>query len=296
MEFLNAIAYYPFINLLIFFTWLIPGHNAAWGIILLTLLVRFILLIPSRKATEAQRKMNALNPLIEELKKKHAGDQQGLAKAQMQLYKDNNINPLGSCLPSLIQLPFLWILYKAILHGFDVSSPYLYSWLPTPDFINTSLFGIDLLKPDRFFVLPILAAALQFVSMYMMLPPKAKGDSQEAQMANMQRNMLFIFPFMTLFITLKLPAGAALYWVVTTLFSIVQQYFVLRERLKIKGLDTLEKMSHEEGKAFDKDLAKLEGHTESSSTGSNSPVKAEKIIKESTEKKGVKVVVRKKSS
>jgi len=243
IAFLKLILYYPFLNILTFFIWLVPGHNAAWGIIFLTLFVRFILLLPSKRAAESQRKINQMQPLLEELKAEYGEDRQGLATAQMDLYKKNGINPFASCLPLLIQLPILIILYQAVLHGLQPNNPFLYAWVPRPEFINTSFFGINLLKTDHTFILPIIAAGLQFIQARMILPPvRPEIAGQQPDPALMvQRQSVYLFPILTFTAAIRFPAGAALYWVISTIFTVIQQYFVNKQKLSLTGLTAAEK-------------------------------------------------------
>lgn len=281
MEFFKVILYYPFLNLLTLFVWLVPGHNVIWGIILLTLLVRFALLVPSRKQAESQRKMQQVNPLLEELKREYGKDREGLAKAQMQLYKDHEINPFSSCLVLLIQFPVLIILNYAILHGLDASSPHLYSWIPRPETIHTMLFGIDLLKPDPTFIFPIVTGVVQFFAMQQALPVTARlfkkrgtaGSTAPADpMMSMQRNMGLLMPFFIFFVARGLPAAMAVYWTISTLFTIVQQHSVNRRmKLKTEPLPLLKK----EAKEVIKEV--------------------QTVPKTESKKGGVKVTVRKKS-
>lgn len=238
MEFLNQLLYYPFQNIIAFFVWLAPGHNAIWGIVALTLIVRFVLLVPSKRAAQAQRKMMKLQPMLEELKAEYGDDKQGLAMAQMELYKKNDINPFSSCLPILIQFPILIILYEAILHGLSLENLHLYDWLPRPPFIDTNFLGLDLVRPDRFYVLPVLAALLQYVQVRMTMPQIPKEVGQQPDPAQMiQRQSMYFFPVVTLIAALSFPAGVVIYWVVSTIFSIVQQYFVNKENLRLKGVE-----------------------------------------------------------
>lgn len=232
----NHLLTYPLLNLLAFFIWLVPGHQMAWGVLFLTLLVRLILLIPSKRAAQSQRKLQELQPLLEELKKEYGDDKQGLVNAQMELWKKNNINPFASCAPILIQIPVLYSLYWVIARGFS-QTQHLYSWVPrvSADQIQTHLGKIDLLKADPYFLFPVLAAGLQFIQLRMSMPKMSGMASSDPGMA-MQRNMLYIFPVLTLFIANKFPAGVGLYWVVTTLFSIGQQYFVNKEKLRLQGV------------------------------------------------------------
>ena len=240
---LTVLIYYPFLNLITFFTWLVPGHNAAWGIILLTLLVRLILLIPSKRAAQSQRKITQLQPLLDELKVEYGSDKQGLAAAQMELWKKNGINPFASCLPILIQIPLFIILNLAVRHGFDANNSHLYSWVPRSPFVNTHFFGINLMNPDHTLVLPILAAIFQFVQVKMVMPPPPPKQAHIEPDAAMlvQRQSMYLFPILTFTAALKFPAGLSLYWTISTVFTVIQQYYVNREMLKLTGLSDAEK-------------------------------------------------------
>jgi YidC/Oxa1 family membrane protein insertase len=272
------IFYYPFLNLLTLLIAITPGHFAAVGIILLTLLVQCILLVPFKKSAQSQRRIAQLQPLLDELKREHAGDRNALAVAQMDLYKKNGINPFSSCGFALIQLPILYILYYTFLHGLTPDSPHLYNWVPKPEHINVDFFGIALNKPDSLYILPIAAAVLQLVRTLMTLPKVAKDAKDVDPQVTMMRTMAYVLPVVTVVVAGSFPAGVALYWVVSTLFSVVQQYLVNREKLPILGVNELIKKEEREHPQFTKQLE---------------AVKAEVIGKE-VKKDGTKVVVRKK--
>lgn len=297
IELLRILFYYPFVNILTFFTWLIPGHNVAWGIILLTLLVRFALLIPSRKSAESQRKIAQLNPLIEELKKEYGDDRQGLAAAQMELYKKNNINPFGSCLQSLIQLPILIILYYAIREGINSNSPDIYSWMVRPDSVATSFLGLDLLHPDKTYILPVIAAALQFWQMRLVLPKKNPAlQASEDPTVKMQANMAYVFPLMTLFVAGNFPAGVALYWIITTAFSVVQQLQVNKVPISISGVEQVVAKADQKHPGYTRSEESVKEIAKDTGTSLEGKVKLDLSVKEEKDsKKGVTVTVRKKS-
>jgi len=272
---------YPLLNLLAFFIWISPAHNAVIGIILLTLVVRFALLVPSKRAAQSQRKMQELQPLMDELKKEYGTDQQALANAQMELWKKNGINPFASCLPILIQFPILYGLYFAISRGLG-DTQHLYSWVPHVTSFPTHFLWLQLLKPDPYFILPVIAAALQYVQLWMTLP-KTKGPATDSAQA-MQRQTLYILPLLTLFIANRFPSGVAVYWIATTLFSIVQQYYVNKEKLKLTGLTSVVKeveAVHPENKIDAEKVLSTYKELEVSSTEN---------------KKGVSVTVRKRKS
>ncbi|HSI20404.1 MAG TPA: YidC/Oxa1 family membrane protein insertase [Verrucomicrobiae bacterium] len=240
LEILRVLIYYPLINLLTLIIWAVPGHYAAVGIVLLTLLVRFILLIPSKKAAQTQRKMQQIAPLAAELKQEYGDDKQGFAMAQMELYKKNDINPFGNCITLLIQIPVLITLYYSIRFGLTPDNPHLYAWLPRPEFINNNFFGINLIAPDKTYVLPVLAALMQYVQARLMMPatPVAPNpDGTPDPNAMTQKIMQYFLPATTLLFALSFPAGVALYWVVSTAFQVVQQFYVNKEKYAITGVD-----------------------------------------------------------
>ena len=104
--FLKAILYTPLFNLLVFFSWLVPGHSVGWAIILLTIVVRVILWVPNGKALKSQLYMRSHQDELKKLNERYDNPQER-AKAQMAYYKEHGINPLAGCLPMLIQLPIL---------------------------------------------------------------------------------------------------------------------------------------------------------------------------------------------
>jgi len=228
MNIINQILYNPLYNILMLFAWLIPGHSIGWAIIALTILIRLILLPASLKAAKAQTKMQLLQPKMAEIKEKIA-DKAEQSKALMELYKKEGVSPLGSCLPLLIQLPIIWVLYSVFNHGLDIASfKSLYSFMPRLDSINTSFFGLDISKPDLW-VLPIIAGASQFLLSWLSVPktPKTDAAPKEPDMTQMvNKQMLYLFPLITVFIGRSMPAALVIYWIVTTIFGVLQQLYI----------------------------------------------------------------------
>lgn len=233
----NELLIRPMLNLLVFLQNIIPGHNIGIAIILVTFIIRFIILPLSLKSARAQRKIQQLTPQLNELKEKHKDNQQELAKAQMDFYKQNGINPAASCLPLIIQLPILFALYQVLIDGIHkVDQAQLYAFVKMPESINfTFIGGIDLSKPEKYF-LPVLAGLLQYILTFM-TTPKVDKTKKAGPEQMITRQMLYFMPLITVFIAIGVPAGIALYWVATTLFSIVQQLIVNHEKrreIKIK--------------------------------------------------------------
>jgi YidC/Oxa1 family membrane protein insertase len=236
-HFFTIIFYQPILNLLVWLYDIIPGHDIGIAIILLTIIIRVILLPLSKKSIESQKALQDLQPKIEEIKKQFPGkEEQG--KAMIKLYQENKINPLSSCLPLLIQLPFLIAVYNVFRTGLSKGSLELvYPFIHRPEVMSSISFGfLDLAKSN--WVLAILAGAAQFWQAKMMITKKApistKGAMDENMTAMLNKQMLYFMPLFTVFIGLSLPGGLTLYWFVVTLLTILQQIFIFN-RILNKG-------------------------------------------------------------
>ena len=155
----------------------------------------------------------------------------------MKVYKDEKVSPFSSCLPLLIQLPFLIAVYQVFRVGLSNGSlDLLYSFVANPGNINPIAFGfMDLSTPQ--IVLAVLAAASQYVQVKMLntkKPPiKSEGSKDESMMVIMNKQMTFMMPLMTLFIGFSLPGGLVLYWFVTTLLTVFMQFFAFRKKKEL---------------------------------------------------------------
>ncbi len=227
----NDIIYHPLLNLLVYFYNIIPGHDIGVVIVLLTILIRLILAPSFHKSLKSQKAMSDLQPKLNELKEKHKDNKEAQAKATMELYKEHKINPLGSCLPLLLQLPILIALYQVFSKALNNDLSGLYSFIQRPEFIDPKFLGlVDLSKPNLAF--GIIAGLAQFWQSKMMMP-KA-GVAQDATAKAMQLQTMYVLPVISVIIAIKLPAGLPLYWIVTTLFAVAQQYYIIRKQAPIK--------------------------------------------------------------
>ncbi len=236
----------PLFNGLIFIASWVPSHNLGLAIILLTLVVKLVLLIPNQHALEGQRKLQMLQPRMEEIKKKYPNDATRVQEETMKLWKEMNINPLQSCLPTLLQLPILIGLFFVIKNGVSVetSRHLLYStYLNLPSgFFGHMFLGFDLLLPSVY-IMPPLLVLLQFIQMKMMMAKnkkksdeivvKPQGKKSWIPELDQQTVMTYVMPLMIGFFAIKFPAAVSLYWGISTLFGIAQQWYVLREKLKV---------------------------------------------------------------
>lgn len=224
----NTIFYQPLFNLLVWLYNIIPGHDIGLAIVILTVFIKVILYPFSLQAIRAQKAMVELQPKIGELKIKYKDQKEEMSKAMMNLYKENKVNPLSSCLPVLIQLPFLIAVYQVFIHGLGSQGlENLYSFVANPGHINpVSLGFLDLSKSN--IVLAVLAGAAQFwqTKMMPMSKPSQKipGSKDESMTAMMNKQMLYFMPAITVFIGATLPGGLTFYWFLTTILTVAQQY------------------------------------------------------------------------
>ena len=235
LDFFFTTLYQPLYNVLMFLVWLIPGHYVGLAIIVLTVLIRVALLPSSLKAARFQVKNAELQPKVNKIRRE-IKDQQEQTKAIMALYKEEGHSPFGSCLPLLIQMPILIVMYQVFRGGLNTDGlTALYSFMPRPEMLNTDFLGFDLTVADPW-ILPILAGLLQFGLSWMMKPkvdPNQPVDNKDP-MAMMSKQMLFLPSVITIFFGRTMPAALVLYWIVTTLFGIGQQWYVNKE-IKTEG-------------------------------------------------------------
>lgn len=249
-NFLKIILYKPLYNLLILLVLISPQHSLAVAVIVLTILIRVALLPATRSITRQQALMNKIKPELDELQKKYKGDQTTLARETMAFYKKHHVNPWGSCLPMILQLVILLVLYRVFMAGVaTVRTDLIYSFVPKLSSINPYLFGIDLSKPDKW-ILPIITGLLQLVQTWQMLPKKniqaANTTADPTQM--LQRQMVFILPIMTVIIAQRFAAALPLYWAISSIISIIQQTYILRatQKISLKQADLLLESGAEE--------------------------------------------------
>ena len=230
----NVILYQPLFNALILIYLYLPGHDFGIAVIVLTLLIKLVLYPLGVQAIRSQKNMAQLQPKIKEIQEKFKNDKEQQSRATMELYKKEKINPLSGCLPLIIQLPILIGLYQVFWKGFgEVQLKFLYSFVSNPGPINTTFLGImDLSQPST--ILAVLTGIIQFFQSKMMSPRPGSGQAPKKQgtpdfSGMMQKQMLYFFPIFTVFILWRMPAAVALYWLTTTLFTIIQQYIILKK-------------------------------------------------------------------
>ena len=232
----NTILLQPFLNaLLILYQFL--GHNYFLAIAVLTIILRLITQPLMAKQLNSTKRMNDLQPQLKELEKKYGNDKERMAQEQMKLYKENGINPMAGCLPTLLQFPIWIALYQSIIQTLGRSplqflalSKHIYSLgifagLPLLVPLASKFLWLNLALPDPYYVLPILTGITMWVQQKMMTPPSTGVQANSTQ-AQMSQSMAVTMPLMFAFITINLASGLALYFVISNLVGIAVQYFM----------------------------------------------------------------------
>ncbi|MDD5198094.1 MAG: YidC/Oxa1 family membrane protein insertase [Candidatus Gracilibacteria bacterium] len=245
--------YAPIYNLFAFLISTLPGYSFGLAIILVTIFIRIILLVPQHHILANSKKMQAIQPKIKELQEKYKGDQAKIGMELMALYKAEQVNPLGSCLPLLIQMPLLIVLYWVVLE-ITLLSNYFYLYSPLASFdiskIDTVFFGIHLLSIGGItgIILALAVGGAQWFQIKLSLPKeddvkkleklekkiieKKDGKYTETEPSFMpdpsvmNKFMLWGMPAMIAVSTFFFPAGVGIYWLIGTLFMLGQQIVV----------------------------------------------------------------------
>ncbi|MHB1652528.1 MAG: YidC/Oxa1 family membrane protein insertase [Desulfitobacteriaceae bacterium] len=183
--------------------------NYGVAIILLTIIIKMLIYPLTWKQMASMRKMANLQPKVKEIQKKYKDEPQKSQAAVMELYKQYNVNPMGGCLPIVIQLPIFWSLYSTLLH------------FPYGSTASAHFLWFNLTLKDPFFILPVLSAATTFI--------QTKVSSPTASTDPTQKMMLYFMPIMFGYISSSVPSGLALYWVTMNVVSILQQLYINRK-------------------------------------------------------------------
>ena len=232
--------------------------NIAIAIVLMTILLRIILIPVFRRQTVSMKRTQILAPEVKEIQRRYKGDAMKARQAQQELYRERGINPLAGCLPAILQIFLLIPMYSVFSQGLTNFNPQAMLEIfgfrildlgcdavavvnelgqVTNPCLDSVAFGVDWGVPEVFLgspgalfsglsLLAIISAVLQLVTSRMALPIPNPATADDPNV-RIQRQMAFLFPFISLTYGSILPAGLFLYWIVSTLFSIVQQYLIL---------------------------------------------------------------------
>jgi YidC/Oxa1 family membrane protein insertase len=233
---------YPLANIILLLYGYLGQHTIV-AIAVLTVIINLLLLPLTLGQQRSARKMQELQPEIEKLKKKYGKDQERLAQEQMKLYKEKGINPMGGCLPLLIQFP-IWIgLYRAIIYCVPTTpldvfqfSQHIYKWLPgvvglVP--LQSTFLGMDLGQPPNTvqwwsYALPVLVFATSWLQQKLISPPSSPtgDDGRPSQAEMMSKQMQIMMPLMFMLFTLQYATGLSIYFLISNVIRIAQYYII----------------------------------------------------------------------
>ena len=204
------------------------GQQTVVAIGVLTLIVRLALLPLTLRQQKTAKKMQELQPEMQKLQKKYANDRE-----KMKLYNEAGMNPMGGCLPLVIQLPLLFALYQSIIRVLAVSPmellrlsqniylPNMASLIP----LQSQFLWLDLGEPDPFFVLPVLVVVTSWLSQRILSPPTTDERS-----AAMTQQMQIMMPLMFGFISISYASGLSIYFILSNLVTMLQYFIIRRDR------------------------------------------------------------------
>jgi len=190
-------------------------HNWGVAIILLTVLIKIAFWPLSQKSYKSMNQMRKLQPLMTKIREKYADDRVKMNQEMMQLYRTYKVNPMGGCLPMLLQIPVFLGLYNALMGAIELRHASFIEYLPFTDIIWLA----DLSAKDPYYITPLIMGASMFLQQR--LTPMA-GDP-------MQQKIMMLMPVVFTFLFLNFPAGLVLYWLVNNILSIAQQWWLMRK-------------------------------------------------------------------
>ncbi|MGP1450349.1 MAG: membrane protein insertase YidC [Wolinella sp.] len=195
--------------------------NWGWAIVMLTIIVRIILFPLTYKGMVSMQKLKDIAPKMKEIQERYKGDPQKLQLHMMELYKKHGANPMGGCLPLLLQIPIFFAIYRVLYSAIELKGAEWALWI------------IDLSAMDPYFILPILMGASMFLQQH--LTPTTFTDP-------MQEKVFKFLPLIFTFFFITFPSGLVLYWFVSNVFSIAQQLYI-NKRLEAQKLAAQHKAS-----------------------------------------------------
>ncbi len=234
----NSLVVMPIVDALVFLNKVLSNmsvpYSYGFAIILLTIIIKLLTLPLTLKQLQSMKATQEIQPRLKEIQKKYKNDKDKLAQAQMELYKEAGVNPLGGCLPMLIQFPILIGFYSAIYKAASLGhlTNARFFWIPDLAFPPRGAgFSWVLPNSDKFIgwgpaigylVLPVLLVVSQYVMQKMSTVPGSDQDSGQQMMSQMNLFMPILFGFFAL----QVPTGLDLYWVTSNILGIIQQYFI----------------------------------------------------------------------
>ncbi len=230
----------PVYNGLVFFIDLVPGGDIGVAIILTTILIKVILLPLSIKAAKTQKIMREIEPQLREIKEKHKDNREEQAQAMLAVYRDAGMNPFSAIFVIILQIPLVIALYLAV-YGYagyalpEINLERLYGFITAPAEVTMQFLGlIDM--AGRSALLAALAGITMYIQMQFVMPalpprdPDAAPNFQDDFKRNLQLQMRYVMPVLITVIAYVISAAIALYFVVSNVVAILQEFYIRRHR------------------------------------------------------------------
>ena len=240
----HTVFFDPIYNSLVFFIEIVRNGDVGLAIVCTVVVVKVILLPISLKAIRTQITMRDIQPKLDKIKEDFKDNREVQAVKTMEVFKDAKVNPFSSILLLFIQIPIVFALYFSVSRGGGVPLPHintalLYSFIPSPDVVNMIFLGIvDITKKSL--PLALIAGITQFIHTNLSLPPqkprdpKAEPNFKDDFARSMQLQMRYVIPVVITFVAYNISAAIALYFTISNLMAIGQEYVVRHKGLKIK--------------------------------------------------------------
>lgn len=232
----NTIFYEPIYNILIFIIDNITFGDVGFAIILVTIIIKLALAPLTKKSIKSQILMKRMEPELKQIKKDFPNKEEQ-AKKTFELYKKYGTNPFSGCLVIILQLPVIFALYYVFYRGIAIDPNLIYPFIKVPEILHTNFLGL-IEMGSKSIVLGVLAGITQFIQGYLSSPVKPKNVEivvqtektfQDQLSDSMQMNVKYILPVFIAFIAWKISAAVALYWIISNIFTIVQEWYIRRK-------------------------------------------------------------------
>lgn len=178
--------------------------NYGWAIIIITCILKILFFPLTHKSYKSMKEMQKLQPKMTELKEKHKNDRDAMNRAVMELYKTHKVNPMGGCLPMVVQIPVFFGLYRALMYSIELRHAPFMLWIT------------DLSAKDPYYVTPLIMGATMFIQQKM----------TPTNMDPVQAKMMLALPVVFTFMFLNFPSGLVIYWLVNNVLTIIQQTYI----------------------------------------------------------------------
>ena len=234
----HTFVFYPLYNAFVLLIDALPFLDAGMIIIVFTVVIRLILFPLAKQSVRTQAIMRDLGPELEKIKEKHKDSKEKQSLETLALYKKYKLNPFSSIFLLLIQVPILIAIYKIFLFaGFSrIDTAILYSFVPVPSVVVGKVFLGLIDVTQKSYLLAFIAAISQYFQAKLLIPPAPKKEGKQSMGDSFARNMSiqmkYVMPVIIFFIAYSTTGVVAIYWTVSNLFMIGQEFFVRRQLKK----------------------------------------------------------------